>query len=134
MPEAKPLAHKGRRARKPDRVSHLSYEEALRKNRISLGRANTVAEQAARQKAGAARASMIADELRPVLAARCVPSDRFVAYFAFAQKLGRLSRTYADKSLQMAAADLIDFYEAKSLDSATLRAVASITFGVSVPS
>ena len=130
MPKAKPLAHKGRPARKPGRVSHLSYEEALRKNRISLGRANTVAEQSAKQKAGAARAAAIARELRPVLAARGIPADRFVAYFAFAQKLGRLSRTYADKSLQMAAADLIDLYEAKSLDGDVLAAIATTLFGI----
>jgi hypothetical protein len=130
MPNAKPLANKDRPARKPGRVSHLSYEKALRKNRISLGRANTVAEQAARQKAGAARASVIADGLRPVLAARGIPADKFVAYFAFAQKLGRLSRTYADKSLQMAAADLIDLYEAKSLDHDVLVAVALALFDI----
>ena len=133
MPKAKPLAHKGRRARKPSRVSHLSYEEALRKNRISLGRANTVAEQSARQKTGAARASAIADELRPVLAARGIPSDQFVAYYAFAQMLGRLSRTYADKSLQMAAADLIDLYEAKSLDGDVLTTIATTLFGIPHP-
>jgi hypothetical protein len=130
MPKAKPLAHKGRSARKPGRASHLSYEEALRKNRISLGRANTVAEQAARQKAGAARASAIADGLRPVLAARGVPSDEFVAYFAFAQKLGRLSRQYGGKSLQMAVSDLIDYYEAKSLDHDILVAVAFALFDI----
>jgi hypothetical protein len=132
MPKAKPLAHKGRPARKPGRVSHLSYEEALRKNRISLGRANTVAEQSARQKAGAARASAIARELKPVLAARGIPAGKFVAYFAFAQRLGRLSHTYADKSLQMAAADLIDLYEAKSLDGGVLRATAATVFDIRV--
>ena len=130
MPKAKPLAHKGRPARKPGRVSHLSYEEALRKNRIPLSRANTVAEQAARQKAGAARAAVIADELRPILAARGIPADKFVAYFAFAQKLGRLSGTYADKSLQMAASDLIDLYEAKTLDGDVLAAIATTLFGI----
>jgi hypothetical protein len=130
MPEAKPLAHKGRPARKPGRVSHLSYEEALRKNRISLGRANTVAEQSARQKAGAARASAIARELRPVLAARRIPADKFVAYFAFAQKLGRLARKYGGKSLQMAASDLIDYYEAKSLDHDVMVAVALALFDI----
>jgi hypothetical protein len=130
MPKAKPLAHKGRHARKPSRVSHLSYEEALRKNRISLGRANTVAEQSARQKAGAARASVIADELRPILAASGVPSNKFVAYFAFAQKLGRLSRKYGGKSLRMAASDLIDYYEAETLDGHVLAAIATTLFGI----
>jgi hypothetical protein len=132
MPQAKPLVHKGRRARKPGRVSHLSYEAALKKGRIPLGRANSVAEQAARQKAGAARAAGIARELRPVLTARGIPADEFVAYFAFAQKLGRQARTYADKSLQMAAADLIDYYEAKALDGDTLRAVAANVFEINV--
>ena len=130
MPKAKPLAHRDTRVRKPSRVSHLSYEEALRKNRISLGRANTVAEQAARQKAGAARAAEIARELRPVLAARGISSDQFVAYFAFAQKLGRLSRKYGGKSLQMAASDLIDYYEAKALAPDILRAIAGTVFDI----
>jgi hypothetical protein len=134
MPKAKPLTHENRRVRKPGRVSHLTYDAALKKGRIPLSRANTVAEQSAKQKAGAVRASAIADELRPVLAARGISADKFVAYFAFAQKLGRLSRTYTDKSLQMAAADLIDLYEAKSLDGATLRAVAAAVFGINVTS
>lgn len=134
LPKVKPLTRERKRVPKSRRVSHLTYEEALSKGRISLSRTNTVAEQSVRQKAGAARASAIADGLRPVLAARGIPADKFVAYFAFAQKLGRISRTYADKSLQMAAADLIDLYEAKSLDGDTLRAVASIIFGVNVSS
>jgi len=134
LPKVKPLAHRDTRVRKPSRVSHLTYGEALKKGRIQLSRANTAAEQSARQKAGAARASAIADELRPVLAARGIPSDKFVAYFAFAQKLGRLSRTYSDKSLQMAAADLIDLYEAKALDGDTLRAIATTLFGINVTS
>jgi len=75
---------------------------------------------------------VIAGGLRPVLAARGIPADKFVAYFAFAQKLGRRSRTYADKSLQMAVADLIDLYEAKSLDRDTLLAIATTLFGVNV--
>jgi len=130
MPESMPLTHANRRGRKPGRVSHLTYEAALKKGRIPLGRANTVAEQSARQKAGAARASAIADGLRPVLAARGIPADKFVVYFAFAQKLGRLSRTYGGESLQMAAADLIDYYEAKLLDPDTLRAIALMLFSV----
>ena len=69
-----------------------------------------------------------------LLAARKTPGRQFIRYNAFAQKLGRLSRTYADKSLQMAAADLIDLYEAKTLDSDTLRAIAVTLFGITVSS
>ena len=53
---------------------------------------------------------------------------------AFAQRLGRLSRTYANKSLQMAAADLVDLYEAKSLDGNTLHAIAAAVFGINTNS
>jgi hypothetical protein len=133
MPKARPLTHENRCIRKPGRAPHLTYEEALKKGRIPLSRANTVAEQSARQKAGAARASMIAEGLRPVLAARGVPSNKFVAYFAFAQKLGRAACIYSDKSLDMAAADLVDLYEAKSLDGATLRAIATALFDIGKP-
>jgi hypothetical protein len=86
--------------------------------------------QAARQKAGSAEAAAIAATLRPVLAARAIPGKQFVAYFAFAQKLGRLCRNYAEKTLAIAAADLIDRYEAKSLDRDALRAIAVTIFGV----
>jgi hypothetical protein len=91
-----------------------------------------VEEQAAKQKAGSAQAAEIANKLRPILAAREIPGARFVSYFAFAQGLGRLSRNYSAESLAMAAADLIDLYEAKSLDGDTLRAIAAILFGINV--
>jgi hypothetical protein len=68
--------------------------------------------------------------LRPVLAVRSIPGDQFVAYFAFAQKLGHLCRDYEARSLAIADADLIDRYEAKSLDRDTLRAIAVTMFGV----
>ena len=132
MPAAKPLSRRSRGVSKPGRVSHLTYVEALSEGRISLGRANTVAEQSARQKAGAARATVIADEIRPVLTARGIPADKFVAYFAFAQKLGCLSRTYTDKSLQMAAADLVDLYEAKALDGDILAEITRSLFSIAV--
>ncbi|MCX6841793.1 MAG: hypothetical protein NTX53_05885 [candidate division WOR-3 bacterium] len=107
-----------------------SYEKALKKGRASRARSGKVEEQAAKQKAGSAQASEIADKLRPILAAREIPGAQFVAYFAFAQRLGRLSRNYTAKSLAMAASDLIDFYEAKSLDDDALRAIAATLFGV----
>jgi hypothetical protein len=54
-----------------------------------------------------------------------------VAYFAFAQKLGRLCRNYGEKTLAIAASDLIDRYESKSLDRETLAAIALVIFGIS---
>jgi hypothetical protein len=44
--------------------------------------------------------------------------------------LGRLCRNYAEKTLAIATVDLIDRYEAKSLDRDTLRAIAVTLFGV----
>jgi len=119
---------------KPRRQRRGTYEEAIKKGRAALRGGNTVEEQAARQKEGAAFAAEIARKLKPVLQQRGITGRAFVPYFNFAQKLGRLSRKYADKSLQMAAADLVDLYEAKSLDGDALRAVAAVLFGVDVSS
>jgi hypothetical protein len=131
---AKPTVtpHVGGKKRGPKarRLPRRSYEKALEKGRTSRARSGTVEEQAAKQKAGSVHAAEIADRLRPVLAARAIPSTEFVAYFAFAQGIGRLSRKYAAKSLAMAASDLIDLYEAKTLDADALRAIAAVLFGV----
>jgi len=130
MPKAKQLG----RPLKPTRRRHSSYEAALKKGQAALRGGSTVKEQAARQKEGAALAADIARRLRPLLQARGITGREFIPYFNFAQKLGRLSRTYSAKSLQMAASDLIDLHEAKSLDGDTLRAIAATIFGVSVNS
>jgi hypothetical protein len=76
---------------------------------------------------------VIANKLRPVLAEHGVASDRFVSYFAFAQRLGRLSRNYRGESLRMAASDLVDLYEAKSLHGDVLRAISQALLGIRIP-
>ena len=68
--------------------------------------------------------------LRPVIDEGGITGRGMIPYFNFAQKLGRLSRKYGGKSLQMAASDRVDLYEAKSLYPATLRVVAVTLFGV----
>ena len=133
-PTITPPAGGKKRGPKARRLPRRSYEKALKKGRVSRVRSGKVEEQATKQKAGSAQATEIADKLRPVLAARAIPGAQFVAYFAFAQKLGRLSRNYASKSLAMAASDLVDLYEAKSLDGDALRAIAVTLFGVNVDS
>ena len=119
-----------KRGPKARRLPRRSYEKALKKGRASRARSGRVEEQAARQKAGSAYAAEIADKLRPILAARAIPGARIVSYFAFAQRLGRLSRNYTAESLAMAASDLIDLYEAKSLDRDTLLAICAVLFDV----
>jgi len=134
MPTATLPASGKKRGPKPRRLPRRSYEKALKKGRASRARSGKVEEQAAKQKAGSAQAAEIAGKLRPVLAARDIPGAQFVAYFAFAQKLGRYARNYSGESLRMLASDLVDLYEAKSLDGDTLRAIAATVFGVDVSS
>ena len=134
MPGVKPLTRGEPRGPKPRHLPRCSYEDALKQGRVSRSLAATIEDQSARHAKGIARNSEISRRLALLLAARKIPGPEFIRYNAFAQKLGRLSRTYADKSLQMAAADLIDLYEAKTLDGATLRAIAETLFGINVDS
>jgi hypothetical protein len=120
-----------KRGPKARRLPRRSYEKALKRGRVSRARSGKVEEQAAKQKAGSAQASEIADKLRPVLAARGIPGAQFVSYFAFAQKLGRYARNYSGESLRMAASDLVDLYEAKDLDRDVLLAIARSLFDIS---
>ncbi len=130
MPKAKKLG----KPAKPPRRRRTSYEDALERGRATLRAGSTVKEQVSLQEQGAALASAIARALKPVLAERGITGRGMIPYFNFAQQLGRLSRKFGDKSLQMAAADVIDYHEAKSLDGDTLRSIAAAVFGVTVSS
>jgi hypothetical protein len=129
MPEVKSLG----RQRQPRR-RRSTYAASLNKGRATLRKGSTVKEQVSLQEQGAALASAIARALKPVLAERGITGRGMIPYFNFAQQLGRQSRKFGDKSLQMAAADLIDYHEAKSLDHDTLLAIAATLFGVDVSS
>ncbi|HTW93103.1 MAG TPA: hypothetical protein VMH22_15545 [bacterium] len=130
LPKRKPIAPEPRLRRR----RRTTYAQALGKGRVSRSPAATTEEQSARHVNGIARNREISRKLAELLVARKVPGKEFIRYNAFAQKLGRLSRKYADKSLQMAIADLVDLYEAKSLDGDTLRAIAAALFGINVTS
>ncbi len=110
-----------------------TYAQALSKGRVSRSGSSTIEEQSTSHATGIAQNRDISRKVAVLLAARKIPGKEFIRYNAFAQKLGRLSRTYTDKSLRMAASDLIDFYEAKALDSATLRAIAANVFDIEAP-
>ena len=126
MPKRKPIAPEPRL--RPKRRS--TFAEALSKGRVSRSGSSTIEEQSASHAKGIAQNRDISRKLAVLLAARNIPGSEFIRYNAFAQKLGRLSRKYGGKSLQMAASDLIDYYEAKSLDGDALRAIAANLFGV----
>jgi hypothetical protein len=132
LPRRKPLVSKKKPGPGLRRKRKRTYAQALSKGRVSRSLTATVEDQSARHAKGIAQNKEISRRLALLLAARRIPGQEFIRYNAFAQKLGRLSRTYADKSLQMAAADLIDLYEAKSLDGDTLRAIAAALFSVSL--
>ena len=114
------------------RHRHGTYAGSLKKGRTALRKGNTVAEQAELQQQGSEIASDIARRLKPVLEAHGVTGRAFIPYYNFAQKLGRLSRNYGGKSLQIAAADLVDLYEAKQLDGNILRAISQVLFDITI--
>jgi hypothetical protein len=114
------------------RRRHGTYATSLKKERAALRKGSTIAEQAELQKQGSEIASDIARRLRPILEARGITGRAFILYYNFAQRLGRLSRNYGRKSLQMAAADLVDLYEAKQLDSDTLHAISQVLFDITI--
>ncbi len=131
---AMPKAKEPGKPAKPRRRRRTTYENALKKGRAKLRGGNTIEEQTELQRQGSVLASDIARRLKPILEARGVSGRAIVPYYNFAQQLGRLSRNYGGRTLEIAAADLIDLVEAKGLDGAALRAMAGALFGISVPS
>jgi hypothetical protein len=132
LPRRKPLVTKTKPGPGLRRKSKKTYAEALTKGRVSRSLTATDEDQSARHAKGIAQNKEISARLARLLAARKIPGQEFIRYNAFAQKLGRLSRNYSAESLRMAAADLIDLYEAKSLDGDTLRAIAAALFNVNL--
>ena len=130
MPRAK---EPGKPARS-HRRSRMTYENALKRGRASLRGGNTIEEQAELQRQGSELASAIACRLKPILEARGISGRAIMPYYNFAQQLGRLSRNYGGRTLEIAAANLIDLCEAKGLDGDTLRAIATTVFGINVTS
>jgi hypothetical protein len=124
------LGHKTKPGPKQSAGRRPTYKQMLRRHRVRLTGRSTIEEQSARHHAGTRHAKDIGFRLRGLLDARHMPTGRFTDYFAFAQKLSRLSRNYSGRSLQRAASDLIDLYESESLDSDTLRSIAVTLFGV----
>lgn len=105
-----------------------TYEQSLLCGRATRAKAGSIAEQAARHSAALARSREISRRLAALLKARGIPGRQFIAYNAFAQKLGRLSRHYSSRTLALAAADLVELYEARGLGRATLAAICAAIF------
>jgi hypothetical protein len=128
LPKRKPIApgpRLGRRCRG-------TYAQALSRGRVSRSRSTTAEEQVTSHAKGIAQNRDISRKLAVLLRDRSIPGEQFIHYNAFAQKLGRLTRKHGGKTLQLAAADLVDYYEAKSLDGGTLRAIAATVFDLNV--
>jgi len=114
----------------PRRRKRRTYAQALEQGRVSRSESATMEEQSASHARGIAQNRDISRKLALLLKDRNIPGEQFIRYNAFAQKLGRLSRKYGGKSLRMAASDLTDYYEAKSLDHDILVAVALALFDI----
>jgi hypothetical protein len=127
-PKRKPLVPESKS--KPRRWKRRTYAQALEQGRVSRSGTATTEEQSASHARGIAQDRDISRKLAPLLNDRDIPGEQFIRYNAFAQKLGRLARKYGGKSLQMAASDLIDLYEAKSLDHDVLIAIALSLFDI----
>ncbi|MBN2466317.1 hypothetical protein JXD38_11920 [candidate division WOR-3 bacterium] len=130
MPKTEPLAPAKKPGPKLRRKRKRTYAEALAKGRTSRRPAATTEEQSARHAEGIAQNRDISQKLAVLLKDRRVPGQEFIRYNAFAQKLGQLTRKHGGETLQLAASDLIDLYEAKALDADILRAIAQTLFGI----
>jgi hypothetical protein len=128
MPKRKPLVPETKPG--PRRRKRRTYAQALEQGCVSRSGSATTEEQSAGHARGIAQNRDISRKLALMLKDRNIPGEQFIRYNAFAQKLGRLSRKYSGKSLQMAASDLIDYYEAKSLDHDVLIAIALSLFDI----
>jgi hypothetical protein len=113
---------------KQRRKRHRTYRQALDAGRTPLRRAATSEAQAELHRKAVLLNREISRQVAALLKARGVPGRDFIRYNAFAQKLGKLCRTYTENALARAAADIVDLYEAKSLDHATLLAIADTIF------
>jgi hypothetical protein len=133
MPERRPLVPAKKPGPKLRRGHKRTYAEALAKGRTSRRPAATTEEQSARHAAGIAQNRDISRKLAVLLKDRRIPGQEFIRYNAFAQKLGRLTRKHGGKTLQMAASDLIDLYEAKQLDAEFLARIRTDVFDIAAP-
>jgi hypothetical protein len=130
MPKRKPFVPATKPG--PRRRKRRTYAQALEQGRVSRSGSATIEEQSAGHARGIAQNRDINRKLVLLLKARGIPGEQFIRYNAFAQKLGRLSRKYGGKSLQMAATDFVDYHEAMGLDPDTLRAIAQTLFDIAV--
>jgi len=127
-PKARPLA--GKPGPKPRRLPRSNYESALARGRIPKSRILTIQAQAEAHRQGLEANLDISRRLAALLKERGMPGHEFIRYNAFAQKVGRRTRTYSATTLARAVSDLVDLYEAQSLDRGTLLAISATLFGL----
>jgi hypothetical protein len=80
-----------------------------------------------------ARNSATDSAVRDLLTTLGVRTREFFWCFAFSRRLDRLSRTYSQKTLEIACLDLIDLWEFRGLDPNVMRAVSLCVFGIVLP-
>jgi hypothetical protein len=89
--------------------------------------------QVARYREAQARNSATDSAVRDPLTTLGTRTSEFFWYFAFSRRLDRLSRTYSQKTLEIACLGLIDLWEFRGLDPDVMRTVALCVFSIVLP-
>jgi len=124
---AKPRAKPGPKSK---RMPRRSYRTALEKGLADRRKALTIERQAELHRKAIEVNKETSRRVAAVLKARGIPGRQFVRYNAFAQIVARRARNYTGPTLAQAASDLVDLYEAKGLNRATLLALCADLFGL----
>jgi hypothetical protein len=129
IPKPKGVVRLSKTGPKPRRVPKRDYRTALEKGLTPRRAALTIEKQAALHRQAIEVNKEVSRRLAAVLKSRGVPGRDFMRYNAFAQVVARRARNYTGPSLARAVSDLVDLYEAKSLDRPTLLAICADLFG-----
>jgi len=119
-------ARRGRAKPKPRR----SYRQLVAMKWGSRAKAWPAEKQAKAYETARARNKDLSNRVSGLLAARKVPGREVPKYNAFVYRLDRYCRRYADRSLDLAAAGIVDEFEGEGLDHDTLVAIAVTMFGL----
>jgi hypothetical protein len=119
-------ARRGKTKPKPRR----SYRQLVAMKWGSRAKAGSAEKQAKAYETARARNKDLSNQVSGLLAARKVPGREVRRYNAFVYRLDRYCRNYALKSLEIAAAGVVDDFEAEGLDRDTLVAIAATMFGL----
>jgi hypothetical protein len=116
--------------RKPAPKPRRSYRQLVAMKWGSRAKSRPAAQQAKAYESARAHNKDLSNRVSGLLAARKVPGREVRRYNAFVYRLDRYCRNYSLRSLEIAAAGVIDDFEGEGLDRDTLVAIAATLFGL----